>query len=125
MMPLMLFVSPTDPRMLSTIDADPRGTGGGQPGAAATISAKRPTTDCRETKASSPSAPSGWWRRWRARASVEEAQLLFEKLLAYANHLGLFSEEISGKGESLGNFPQALTHLGLISAAYNLDRLLG
>ena len=56
---------------------------------------------------------------------VEEAQLLFEKLLTYANHLGLFSEEISSKGELLGNFPQALTHLGLISAAYNLDKLLG
>src|SRR5262249_58625793 len=56
---------------------------------------------------------------------VEEAQFLFEKLLGYANHLGLFSEEISSKGELLGNFPQALTHLGLISAAHNLDRLLG
>jgi len=56
---------------------------------------------------------------------VEDAQLLFEKLLSYANHLGLFSEEISSRGELLGNYPQALTHLGLISAAHNLDRLLG
>ena len=56
---------------------------------------------------------------------LEEAQLLFEKLLTYANHVGLFSEEISMKGELLGNFPQALTHLGLVSAAYNLDRQLG
>ena len=55
---------------------------------------------------------------------VEEAQLLFEKMISYANHLGLFSEEIGGKGELLGNFPQALTHLGLISAAHNLDLLL-
>ncbi len=55
----------------------------------------------------------------------EDAQFLFEKLLSYANHLGLFSEEISGRGELLGNFPQALTHLALISAAFNLDRLLG
>jgi GH15 family glucan-1,4-alpha-glucosidase len=56
---------------------------------------------------------------------VEDARLLFEKLLTHANHLGLFSEEISPRGELLGNFPQALTHLALISAAYNLDRLLG
>jgi GH15 family glucan-1,4-alpha-glucosidase len=68
---------------------------------------------------------SFWLVEAMARAgNLEEAQLLFEKLLSYANHLGLFSEEISAKGELLGNFPQALTHLGLISAAYNLNRLL-
>jgi GH15 family glucan-1,4-alpha-glucosidase len=50
---------------------------------------------------------------------------MFEKVLSYGNHLGLFSEEIGSRGELLGNFPQALTHLSLISAAHNLDRLLG
>jgi GH15 family glucan-1,4-alpha-glucosidase len=49
---------------------------------------------------------------------------LFERMLGYANHLGLYSEEIGMTGEALGNFPQAFTHLTLLSAAYNLDRAL-
>ncbi len=54
-----------------------------------------------------------------------EARLMFEKMLGYANHLGLYSEETGPSGEALGNFPQAFTHLALISAAFNLDRSLG
>eukprot|EP01133_Synstelium_polycarpum_P010854 gene10854-12644_t len=53
-----------------------------------------------------------------------KARLIFDEMLGYANHLGLFSEEIGLKGEALGNFPQAFTHLSLISAAFNLDRVL-
>jgi len=49
---------------------------------------------------------------------------VFEKMLSYGNHLGLYSEEIGTTGQALGNFPQAFTHLGLISAAYDLDRAL-
>ncbi|HXC42639.1 MAG TPA: glycoside hydrolase family 15 protein, partial [Candidatus Dormibacteraeota bacterium] len=45
-------------------------------------------------------------------------------MLGYANHLGLFAEQTGSQGEALGNFPQAFTHLALISAAYNLDRAL-
>ena len=56
---------------------------------------------------------------------LDEAQLVFEKALTYANHLGLYAEEISHTGEQQGNFPQAFTHLALISAAFNLDRALG
>ena len=52
---------------------------------------------------------------------LDEAQLTFEKMLTYANHLGLYSEEIGLTGEQLGNFPQAFTHLALINAAINLD----
>ena len=55
---------------------------------------------------------------------LEKAQLLFEKLLGYANQLGLYSEELGADGRHLGNFPQAFTHLALISAATYLDRAL-
>jgi GH15 family glucan-1,4-alpha-glucosidase len=46
-------------------------------------------------------------------------------MLSYANHLGFYAEEIGPSGEALGNFPQAFTHLTLISSAFNLDRALG
>jgi GH15 family glucan-1,4-alpha-glucosidase len=59
------------------------------------------------------------------RPKLVEARQLFERMLGYANHVGLYAEEIGGSGEALGNFPQAFTHLSLISAAFNLDRALG
>jgi GH15 family glucan-1,4-alpha-glucosidase len=55
---------------------------------------------------------------------LQDARLLFEQMLGYANHLGLYAEQLGHRGEALGNFPQALTHLALISAAYNLDQYL-
>ena len=55
---------------------------------------------------------------------LDEARLTFEKMLTYANHLGLFSEEIGPSGEQLGNFPQAFTHLALIESAITLDTQL-
>jgi GH15 family glucan-1,4-alpha-glucosidase len=58
------------------------------------------------------------------RDKLEKARLLFERMLGYANHLGLYAEQTGNTGEALGNYPQALTHLALISAAYNLDRTL-
>jgi len=124
MMPLMLFVSPKDPRMLSTLDRIRRD-----------LVSDSLVSRYRIGEAAQDGLPgtegsfticSFWLVEAMARAGmVEEAQLIFEKILSYANHLGLFSEEIGGKGELLGNFPQALTHLGLISAAHNLDRILG
>ena len=70
-------------------------------------------------------ACSFWFIECLARAhKVEKAQLLFDKMLGYANHLGLYSEELGSSGEHLGNFPQAFTHLALISAATFLDREL-
>ena len=59
------------------------------------------------------------------RARLDEARLMFEQMLSYASHLGLYAEEIGQSGDALGNFPQAFTHLALISAAFNLDRALG
>jgi pentatricopeptide repeat protein len=55
---------------------------------------------------------------------LDEARLTFEKMLTYANHLGLYSEEIAVTGEQIGNFPQAFTHLALIDAAMTLDERL-
>jgi GH15 family glucan-1,4-alpha-glucosidase len=58
------------------------------------------------------------------RKRLDTARLVFEQMLGYANHLGLYGEETGPRGEALGNFPQAFTHLALISAAFNLDRAL-
>ena len=66
-----------------------------------------------------------WYVDALARAGrLDEARLVFEKMHTYANHLGLYSEEIGSTGEQLGNFPQAFSHLSLISAAINLDHQL-
>ncbi len=58
-------------------------------------------------------------------ARLDRARWIFEQMLGYANHVGLYAEETGHRGEALGNFPQAFTHLALISAAFNLDRALG
>ena len=66
-----------------------------------------------------------WYVEALARSGdVRLARLVFEKMLGYANHLGLYAEELGPSGEHLGNFPQAFTHIGLISAAHYLDRAL-
>ncbi|MDR5817916.1 MULTISPECIES: glycoside hydrolase family 15 protein [unclassified Caballeronia] len=120
MMPLVRFIGPKDPRWIGTLDAigrelrvDPlifRYTRG-------------PTLDGLPGTEGGFSACSFWYAEALARAGrVDEGRLVFEKMLAYANHVGLFSEEVATSGEALGNFPQALTHLALISAAYQLDR---
>jgi len=70
-------------------------------------------------------ACSFWYVECLARAGqVEKAHLEFEQLLRYANPLGLYAEEFDSRGRHLGNTPQALTHLALISAASFLDRRL-
>jgi GH15 family glucan-1,4-alpha-glucosidase len=68
---------------------------------------------------------SFWYVECLARAGfLDKARLSYEKMLSYSNHLGLYAEMLGPHGEHLGNFPQAFTHLGLISATYDLDRRL-
>jgi GH15 family glucan-1,4-alpha-glucosidase len=68
---------------------------------------------------------SFWYAECLSRGGdLQQARFVFEKVLGYANHLGLFAEQLGPSGEQLGNFPQAFTHLALISAAYDIDRRL-
>jgi GH15 family glucan-1,4-alpha-glucosidase len=123
LMPLMKFIGPSDPRWRSTLKVINenlvedslvyrynilKGADTGLPGLEGTFSI------C-----------SFWNVECLAGAGdLKLARFYFEKTLGYSNHLGLFSEELGPNGDQLGNFPQAFTHLGLISAAYNLDRRL-
>jgi GH15 family glucan-1,4-alpha-glucosidase len=122
MMPLQGFIAPRDPMWLSTLRAMD----------------KELVSDSlvyRYNPAASPDGLAGdegtfslctfWYVDALARAGrLDEARLTFEKMHTYANHLGLYSEEIGSTGEQLGNFPQAFSHLSLISAAINLDSML-
>jgi GH15 family glucan-1,4-alpha-glucosidase len=123
LMPLVRFISPSDPRWLSTLRAIEKvlvddslvyryHTGDtfwdGLLGNEGTFSM------C-----------SFWYVECLGRSGdLEKARFFFEKALGYANHLGLYAEELGPRGEHLGNFPQAFTHLALISAAYDLNRRL-
>ncbi len=123
MMPLVKFIGPTDPRWLSTLQAIEeelvddslvyryrmgKGAADGLMGEEGTFCI------C-----------SFWYVESLARSGdLQKARFIFEKALGYANHLGLYAEELGPSGEHLGNFPQAFTHLALISAAHYLDRAL-
>jgi GH15 family glucan-1,4-alpha-glucosidase len=132
MMPLVFFVSPNDPRMVATIDAINRTPEDGGLVANNLV--------YRYNSLESPDGLPGdegtfnicsfWLVEALTRAGtvdkkrLNDARFIFEGMLGYANHLGLFSEETARSGEARGNFPQAFTHLALISAAVNLDRAL-
>ncbi len=123
LMPLCKFIAPTDPRWLTTLDAITAELVSDSLVYRYNVEA---SPDGIEGQEATFSMCSFWWVEALARAGrLDEARLAFEKMLTYANHVGLYSEEIGPTGEQLGNFPQALTHLALISAAYNLDRQLG
>lgn len=123
LMPLVFFLSPTDPRMLSTLEAIQR-----ELVSDSLVHRYNPeqSPDGLEGQEGTFSLCTFWLVEALTRAGrLDEARLIFEKMLGYANHLGLYAEQIGPHGEALGNFPQAFTHLSLISAAYNLDRALG
>ena len=121
-MPLVGLVAPKDPLWLSTLDA----------------MNEELVTDSLVYRYNPSAAPDGlvgsegtfslcsfFYVDALARAGrLEEAQYAFEKMLTYANHLGLYSEEIDPSGRQVGNFPQAFTHLALIHAAIDLDAAL-
>jgi GH15 family glucan-1,4-alpha-glucosidase len=123
LMPLVRFISPVDPMWLSTMKAiEARLV---EDTLVRRYEVERTHVDGLPGEEGSFTACSFWYVECLARAGdLEKAQLLFEKLLGYANHLGLYSEELGANGQHLGNFPQAFTHLALISAATYLDRAL-
>ena len=123
LMPMMRFISPVDPMWLSTMKAIEERLV--EDTLVRRYEAERTHVDGLPGTDGSFTACSFWYVECVARAGeLEKAQLLFEKLLGYANHLGLYSEELGPDGRHLGNFPQAFTHLALISAATYLDRAL-
>ncbi len=132
-MPLVFFISPTDPRMLKTLDAtncSPE-NGGLVSNSLVYRYNVKDTTDGLRGEEGTFNICTFWLvealtRAGRHdRARLDDARFMFEKMLGHANHLGLYAEETGHSGEALGNFPQAFTHLALISAAFNLDRALG
>jgi GH15 family glucan-1,4-alpha-glucosidase len=120
LMPMVRFISPKDPRWLSTLKR---------------IEDELVSDSLVYRYKAELAAPDGfvshegtfsmctfWYVECLSKSGqLEKARFYFEKMLGYANHLGLYSEELGFEGEHLGNFPQAFTHLGLISAAYNLN----
>ena len=123
LMPLMRFISPEDPMWSSTMKViESRLI---EDTLVRRYEVERTHVDGLPGGEGSFTPCSFWYVECLARAGqLEKAQLLFEKLLGYANHLGLYSEELGADGRHLGNFPQAFTHLALISAATYLDRAL-
>jgi GH15 family glucan-1,4-alpha-glucosidase len=132
-MPLVFFMAPNDPRMLKTLDAICRDPADGGLLSASLVYRYNTTQyfDGLTGDEGTFNMCTFWLVEALTRAGhtdrsrLDQARLIFEKMLGYANHLGLYAEQTGLHGEGLGNFPQAFTHLALISAAFNLDRALG
>jgi GH15 family glucan-1,4-alpha-glucosidase len=125
-------MAPSDPRMIATIDAilkNPK-EGGLVSDSLVYRYPPQPRVDGLPGEEGTFNMCSFWLVEALTRAGqtfpekIDQARLLFERVLGYANHLGLYAEQTGPQGEALGNFPQAFTHLALISAAFNLDRML-
>ena len=124
LMPLVKFVGPTDPRWLATLDHIQNELT--YDTLVDRYKVDEAASDGLEGDEGSFSLCSFWFVECLTQAGrLDEARLALEKMFSYANHLGLYAEEVGSSGEALGNFPQALTHLSLISAAVHLDRALG
>ena len=124
LMPMVHFVAPTDPRMLGTLDATLKSLTSDS--LVRRYQIGEGADDGLSGGEGSFSMCTFWLAEALSRAGrVSQARLIFEKMLSYANHLGLYSEQTGPCGEALGNFPQAFTHLALITAAYQLDQVLG
>jgi len=131
--PLVFFMAPTDPRMINTIKAILASPSEGGLVSDGLVYRYPPTprVDGLPGEEGTFNMCSFWLVEALTRAGhanpawLDEARLLFERMLGYANHLNLYAEQTSFQGEALGNFPQAFTHLALISSAFNLDRALG
>ena len=124
LMPLVKFISPTDPRWRSTLKAIEKSAGRRFAGLSLQLPSEA-AADGLPGREGTFSMCSFWYVECLARAGdLKQARFIFEKALGYANHLGLYAEELGLCGEHLGNFPQAFTHLALISAAWTLNREL-
>jgi GH15 family glucan-1,4-alpha-glucosidase len=122
LMPLEGFISPTDPMWLATLEAMD-----GELVSDSLVYRYNPATspDGLRGDEGTFSLCTFLYVDALARAGrIDEAVLTFDKMQTYANHLGLYSEEIGQTGEQLGNFPQAFTHLALINSALSLNRLI-
>ncbi|HEY6332144.1 MAG TPA: glycoside hydrolase family 15 protein, partial [Blastocatellia bacterium] len=131
-MPLVFFMAPSDPRMIRTLDAILQNPSKGGLTSDGLVFRYLPEqrVDGLPGSEGTFNMCSFWLVEALTRAGhvyperLDQARLFFERMLSYANHLGLYSEQTGPQGEALGNFPQAFTHLALISAAFNLDRAL-
>jgi GH15 family glucan-1,4-alpha-glucosidase len=122
LMPLVRFVSPTDPRWVSTLRGIEQ-----ELVSDSLVYRYRPESfsDGLAGQEGTFSMCSFWYVECLSRlGDLQQARFFFEKMLGYANHVGLYGEELGPRAQHLGNFPQAFTHLALISAAFDLDRRL-
>ena len=123
LMPMVRFISPTDRRWLSHLKAVERDLV--YDSLVYRYRIEDTPVDNLEGIEGTFNMCTFWFVECLSRAGeLQKARLYFEKMLGYANHLGLYAEETGPRGEHLGNFPQAFTHLALISAAYDIDRRL-